>query len=229
MIRNGLIQWQTEKQDYNQVYNRFCLLSCNTANSLVSFIMEHLLSAIIQDVYPISRTSQSKIEEQLEVQEFQKNDLIFRSGAPNYKEYFVLSGVCRSFLLNPPGEETTLSFYTSDTVVAPNISRVRAGHSILNLQALTPLTVASINTVVFNELRLGNSEILTFAHTVLQNELLKKVDKEIGLAALTASDRLEQFREDYPMLENLIPHSYIASYLGITNISLSRLRSRKGN
>ncbi|MEM6343465.1 MAG: hypothetical protein AAF927_06275 [Bacteroidota bacterium] len=58
----------------------------------------------------------------------------------------------------------------------------------------------------------------------MQNELLQKVDKEIGLASLKAKDRLIKFREEYPQLENLIPHPHIASYLGITNISLSRLR-----
>jgi CRP-like cAMP-binding protein len=67
-------------------------------------------------------------------------------------------------------------------------------------------------------------EIRNFANTVLQNELLAKIDKEIGLASLSAKDRLLHFRNKYPLLENIIPHPDIASYLGITNISLSRLR-----
>ena len=39
-----------------------------------------------------------------------------------------------------------------------------------------------------------------------------------------AKERLIEFRNKYKILENLIPHTDIASYLGITNISLSRLR-----
>ena len=58
----------------------------------------------------------------------------------------------------------------------------------------------------------------------MQNELARKVDKEIGLVSLTAKERLLKFRAQYPLLENLIPHPIIASYLGITNISLSRIR-----
>jgi CRP-like cAMP-binding protein len=53
---------------------------------------------------------------------------------------------------------------------------------------------------------------------------MKKVEKEIGLASFTAKKRLIRFREQYALLENLIPHTDIATYLGITNISLSRLR-----
>jgi hypothetical protein len=69
-----------------------------------------------------------------------------------------------------------------------------------------------------------NLEIRFFANTVLRNELIRKVDKEIGLASLTAKERLLQFRAWYDSMENKVPHPMIASYLGITNISLSRLR-----
>ena len=76
----------------------------------------------------------------------------------------------------------------------------------------------------FESLMIENIEIRNFANTVLQNELRIRVDKEIGLASLSAKERLIVFRTLYKSLENRIPHTEIASYLGITNISLSRLR-----
>jgi len=82
-----------------------------------------------------------------------------------------------------------------------------------------------MNAFNFEELMINNLEIRRFGNTVLRNELTRKVDREIGLASLSAKERLLKFREEYPLLENLIPHTHIASYLGITNISLSRLRS----
>ena len=71
---------------------------------------------------------------------------------------------------------------------------------------------------------INHIDIREFGNMVLQNELLAKVEKEIGLASLNAKERLILFREKYHFLENLISHADIASYLGITNISLSRLR-----
>lgn len=186
--------------------------------------MNYLLSEITQKVYPISRSSLEILEAQFELEIFEKKDIIIRAKASNNKEYFLLDGICRSFLINPLSEETTLSFYTSNTVISPFITRTKKGKSLYNLQALTKVKLASINSTVFAEMRTENTEVRNFAHTVLQNELIKKVDKEVGLASLTAAERLKKFRIDYPMLENLIPHPYIASYLGITNISLSRLR-----
>ncbi len=69
-----------------------------------------------------------------------------------------------------------------------------------------------------------NQEIKHFAYKVIQNELISKMEKEIGMASLPAKERLSKFREKFKSLENIIPHTDIASYLGITNISLSRLR-----
>jgi CRP-like cAMP-binding protein len=76
----------------------------------------------------------------------------------------------------------------------------------------------------FEELMIHYVDIREFGNTVLQQELHIKVEKEIGLASLNAKERLIQFREKYHFLENLISHVDIASYLGITNISLSRFR-----
>jgi hypothetical protein len=72
-----------------------------------------------------------------------------------------------------------------------------------------------------------NLEVRRFGNMVLLAELQKKVEKEISLASLTASERLQVFRKEYPGFENIVPHAAIATYLGITNVSLSRLRGKK--
>ncbi len=50
--------------------------------------------------------------------------------------------------------------------------------------------------------------------------------KEWSLAALSAQEKLEWFRSDFPDGETTFPHIYIASYLGITPVTLSRTRAR---
>ena len=104
------------------------------------------------------------------------------------------------------------------------MSRTTNGKSILNFQALTDLKLGAMDASKFENLMVENLEIREFGNTVLRNELTEKIDKEISLASTTAAERLIKFRKKHPMLENLVPHPTIASYLGITNISLSRLR-----
>jgi len=173
----------------------------------------------------MSETSLVAIVDIVEYIEYQKDELFIREGKRNYHEYFVIEGVCRSFLLNPEGEEITISFFTDNTIISPYTTRTSNGLSNLNFQALTPLKLGVMDAAIFEEFMVENLEIREFGNRVLRNELKDKVEKEIGMASLSAKDRLLIFREQYPLLENLIPHTTISTYLGITNISLSRLRN----
>lgn len=155
---------------------------------------------------------------------YDKGEVFIKRNNRNEKEYFVLSGVCKSYLINPEGDEITISLFTENSILSPYQIRTSKGISVLHFKALTDLELASINAKDFENLMINNIEIRSFANTVLQNELISKVEKEIGLASFTAKERLIQFRSKYKGLENTIPHADIASFLGITNVSLSRLR-----
>ncbi|MCG2589991.1 Crp/Fnr family transcriptional regulator [Rhodohalobacter sulfatireducens] len=179
---------------------------------------------LVNKVSPISEGSLDLVSDLIVVEVYEKGEVFIDRGKNNNKEYFVYEGVCRSFLLSPQGEEVTISYFLEGDVLSPNKTRTANQISHLNYQALTKLTVASLNADMFEQLMINHTDIREFGNTVLQNELLAKVEKEIALASLNAKERLILFREKYHFLENLISHVDIASYLGITNISLSRLR-----
>lgn len=179
---------------------------------------------IINKVSPVSERSLDMMSDLILVEVYEKGDVFIDRGKRNNKEYLVYEGICRSFLLSPEGEEVTISYFLEGSVLSPNKTRTANQISHLNFQALTSLTVASFDADKFEQLMIDHIDIRQFGNMVLQNELLAKVEKEIGLASLNAKERLLLFREKYHSLENLISHVDIASYLGITNITLSRLR-----
>ncbi|MGB2273389.1 MAG: Crp/Fnr family transcriptional regulator [Flavicella sp.] len=179
---------------------------------------------LVSKVSPVSKESLDLISNLIEVEVYEKGAIFIDRGKKNNKEYFVYDGVCRSFLPSPEGEEVTISYFLEGSVLSPNKTRTANQISHLNFQALTKLTVASLNADKFEELMINHMDIREFGNMVLQNELLEKVEKEIALASLNAKERLLLFRKKHHFLENLISHVDIASYLGITNISLSRLR-----
>lgn len=180
---------------------------------------------IINSVAPISTKSIGKIQDLVEYATIKKGELITKVGQRNHLEYFVTQGICKSFLHNPEGEEVTLSFFMSNSIISPFTTRNKEGKSVLNIRSLTAMEVATINAEKFEELMIDDLEIRHFGNTVLRNELMQKVQKEITLASLPGKNRLQILRTLYPNIENLIPHSDIASYLGITTVSLSRLRT----
>lgn len=182
------------------------------------------IEEIVQSIYPVSGHSLKQIIDLSEYQEIGKGTCFIEKGKHNYSEYFLLEGVCRSYVLNPEGEEITIAFYNPGSVLSPWVTRTVEGISNLNFQALTDLKVGLMDASKFLNLMVDNLEAREFGNMVLKIELTHKVDKEIGHASLTARERLLKFREDFALLENLVPHTTIATYLGITNISLSRLR-----
>jgi len=179
---------------------------------------------LVNKMSPVSEGSLDLISDLILVEVYERGDVFIDRGKKNNKEYFVYEGVCRSFLLSPEGEEVTISYFLEGSVLSPNKTRTANQISYLNFQALTKLTVAILDADKFEQLMINHIDIREFGNMVLQYELLAKVEKEIALASLNGRERLLLFREKYHFLENLISHVDIASYLGITNISLSRLR-----
>lgn len=197
------------------LYNCY-LQANNTVNNKVK--------EIIDEIFPISAESYKNIDRLLTFEAFEKGEIFIQRNRRNEKEYFILNGICKSYLISPDGDEVTISLFTENNILSPHSIRTSKNISNLNFKALTDIELVSMNAKEFEKLMIENVEIRNFGNTVLQNELLSKVEKEIGLASLTAKERLIAFRKKYQLLENLIPHSDIASYLGITNVSLSRLR-----
>lgn len=188
--------------------------------------MSHKINQIINAVTAISDTSLAKINALVNYVTIKKGTLITSVGQKNNLEYFILDGICKSFLNTPEGESVTISFFMANAIISPSTTRNSEGKSILNIQALTDVEIATMDATTFEKLMIEDLEIRDFGNTVLRNELMAKVQKEIALASLKGKDRLLLLRKNYPNIENYIPHADIASYLGMTTISLSRLRTQ---
>lgn len=188
--------------------------------------MSSVVKEIFKTVSPISEKSFSELSSIFKYVTYSKNELFITVGKRNVSEFIVLDGFCRSFLQNPDGYENTLSFFKKHDVLSPHIIRTKNDISLLNFQALTELYLAEFDANAFLELMINNMEIRNFGNTILKNELIRKTEKEIALASQTAAERLDSFRKEYGILENLVSHPIIASYLGITNVSFSRLRGK---
>lgn len=182
------------------------------------------IEEIIKSIHPLSIRSAQQVIELIELKEYKKGSCFIEKGTRNGQEYFLLEGICRSYILNPEGEEITISFFNPGTVLSPYVTRTVREISNLNFQASTDIRLGIMDASKFLDLMVDHLDIRDFGNMVLKIELQNKVEKEIGQASLTAKERLLRFRDQYPLLENLVPHHSIATYLGITNISLSRLR-----
>ena len=149
---------------------------------------------------------------------------IVRQEDPHVDEIIVMNGHLISTISDPDGKEVCVGFYAGPSVVTPNIARTRAGRSLVSITATTDARIARVNSDHLTQLMISSEAVRNWANGVLREALSQKADREWCLAALGGADRLRWFRETYPGFEDIFNHALIASFLGVTPVTLSRLR-----
>lgn len=158
-----------------------------------------------------------------------KGARIIQQGELETKELIILEGRAASCIYDPEGSAVCVGLYVGPCVVTPNIARTRDGLSLVSLEAMSDTIVAQMDSNMLTELMIASEPIRDWANDCLREELGRKADREWCLAALGGSDRLAWFRQGYPGYEEIFVHSMIASFLGITPVTLSRLRGSGRN
>lgn len=154
---------------------------------------------------------------------------IVQQGEQETKELFILEGCVASRIYDPGGSAVCVGLYLGPCIVTPNIARTRNGMSLVSIEAMSDTMVAQMDSNVLTDLMIASEPIRDWANGILREELGRKADREWCLAALGGSDRLAWFRQRFPGYEGIFIHSLIASFLGMTPVTLSRLRSSGDN
>lgn len=159
------------------------------------------------------------------VEEYKKDEVIFAEKRHNEYEYFQISGVAHRYNTDEELQLTTTGIYADSAVITPHFARTMNDLAIFSLQALADSVYFRVPVEVFNKLRQTNGRIGAFGQRVVEAEFIRHLNYEVLFRSYSAKDRLLYFRHTYPQLENIIPHTVIASFLGITPVSFSRLRN----
>ncbi len=183
--------------------------------------------AIATALAPLDAAAFEPVLQTLSVRRLAADEALLQAGEPGAREYFVLDGVLKTWVSDAEGRAVTLAFHVGPGVLMPAIARVADGRSRVHCQALTPACVAGFEADLLVDCMRRIPSVQCWGDAVLRAELVRRVDREWALAALPAAQRLQRFREEFPGLEGRIAQHHIASYLGITTVSLSRLRSQE--
>ena len=158
------------------------------------------------------------------VEYVEKGRRLATQGEPDPMEHIILDGRAASQISDPDGRTVCVGFHAGPCVVTPNIVRTRNGTSLVSIDAITDVLVAQMDNRALIELMLVSEPIREWANGIMQQEQVRKADREWCLAALGGADRLAWFHKAFPHHEDLFGHYLIASYLGVTPVTLSRLR-----
>jgi|SRR5690606_5047053 len=156
--------------------------------------------------------------------ELRKDDYYWEAGKTVRQIGFLTDGVIRVFYYNNKGEEITRYFLDENHLILSGNSIDEIYTPSEYLSAVTDCKLVIFSKSDWREI----AETIIGWETILQKILAKyhreKIARRSELVSQDATTRYLDFIEKFPMLVNRVPLSYIASYLGITQSSLSRIR-----
>lgn len=137
---------------------------------------------------------------------------------------FVESGVLRSFLTTE-AREITNGFFLAGSVAGAFTSLLTRQPSAWALQALAPTRLVSFSYDLLPILHTRHTCWLHWSRQLLEAQFLLKCRRETAFLRASAAERYQALQQQYPTLEQQVAQLYVASYLGITPETLSRLRA----
>lgn len=159
---------------------------------------------------------------------FETGEAVFQAGDVVAELHFLLSGIARYYYTTADGREFNKSFVRPGQVLSSVSSLVNATPSPFSVQALDPCKCMTIKYKDLVELSEGHMQWNFLARKLLEQLAIKKERREADFLLLSASERYMNFLEEFADIASLIPNYHIASYLGITEVALSRIRKKLG-
>lgn len=157
---------------------------------------------------------------------FKKNDILLKTGEISKRSLFIEKGFIRSYTKNK-SKELTLHFYSEGDFANNFISFFKSTPSETTLKALTDVYAWVISIEDLQHCFHSLPEFREFGRMLLINHYEDLQSRMIDHLQLSAKERYLKFtKKHYGLLQNT-PQKLIASYLGMTETSLSRIRKNR--
>lgn len=175
------------------------------------------------DKFQLSTDDWNLINENIKTKTLQKGEFFIEQNKVCRNAGFVVRGVMRYFSYDKNGHDPTCYFVSENQYITDPFTFKKEIPSEINLQAVTTCELAVIS--VDSDIKL---QTLLPKWKDIINQVLLEVSMNFAnqkeLLAMNASKRYNYFIENYPTIAARAPLHYVASYLGIKQPSLSRLR-----
>lgn len=157
---------------------------------------------------------------------FRKNQYILQQGDIARFETYMISGLARTYEVDDNGQEHVISFNPEDHWIGDLCSFYTGTPTYLNIDCLEETEVFQITHPDLERLFIQVPKMNIFYRILYRNSIIA-YNKRVGSAlSKTALERYYEFQERFPQIEQRVPNHQIASFLGITPQSLSRLRKQ---
>lgn len=168
----------------------------------------------------------SNLQDSFEEIEIPSKTILLHDGEISRRMYIVKKGCLRQWF-NKDGKDITLQFFFENQPVASIDSFLNNQPSLFTIESIEPSKIISINKETFEKLNKVYPELKDGFNEYLFQRFRNYAQLFLSRIKDTPKERYENLIKEHPEIIKRVPQHYIASYLGITPISLSRIRNKK--
>ncbi len=187
---------------------------------------EELLKIISQTYAPLSTACQQELLEQMKVSSYEKGTILVREGQYSDKSFFILQGCARAFYLND-GRDISDWFAFENEFVSAIVSFFTNQPSPHYIEVLEDAVVIELTRTLIDDLAGKYHDFEHLVRVVVTKTMLAQRERISSILFHTAEERYQLLLAIRPDIVNRVPLMHIASYLGITLETLSRIRHPK--
>ena len=164
------------------------------------------------------------IQQKIEPITVTKDEILFRQGDYIDYQYYVYDGCLRTYHIDEQGKEHTLQFAIKHWWISDYIAYFGDKKAVLFVECIKDAELFKISKENFEAIYKFSPKIEELFRQKLEKALVRNEKRILANLTSSAKERYVAFLKKYPVIEKNIKNYHIASYLGITTESLSRIR-----
>ncbi|MBD2870349.1 Crp/Fnr family transcriptional regulator [Paenibacillus arenilitoris] len=179
----------------------------------------------------LSAEEQQAIVDEIQIEKYGRGTVLLRQGDTPTRCYFVLKGCVRQYSVDESGRERTSNFYTEEQAIGM-FNRHRSDKSSEYAFACLEDSVLVVGELSAEaDMYHKYTELEAMTRRMIEESFGQVQDEFASFMASTPEERFKALLRNRPQLIDRVPQHQLASYLGITAESLSRIkkRTRQGN
>ncbi len=182
------------------------------------------ISDFLSTLVPFTQEELNDILAHFTKESVNKNQILVRNGEICQSLYYVEHGMGRSYYLNENGKEITQWFFGVGKFMSSVDSYFQQSPSLYYLEVLEDSILYSISKEEIDQLFAKYPKMEKLGRIVSIEMLTKMVNKLNAIQFQTARERYDYMLAEFPDIAYQVPLGHIASYLGMTQETLSRIR-----
>jgi CRP-like cAMP-binding protein len=171
-----------------------------------------------------SKKEMNLIESKLKKLKLNKGTTILKADDKVNNQYYVYNGCLRTYFIDKSGKEHTLQFAINDWWISDYTAFFTASKAIMYIETIQEATLYEIYKKSMEDLFVEIPQLETFFRKKMERAFASFQKRILASLAQSAKERYVSFISTYPNIEQAVKNYHIASYLGITTESLSRIR-----